>query len=141
MILKKARYANTKLYLPKPTVPRYLARYIVTIKDIILKITSPAIMMPVFFATLCTVLKRITYCYDMMLDINKPFCFAKAFTQQTLRKFNLGSIYLLLRLGIQIHHVYLFSPLPPSPFPPYPSFHGWVGSYQNKISECMNITC
>ena len=69
MILKKARYAKTKLYLPKPTGPRYRARYIIINKDIILKVASPAITMPVFFATLCTVLKQITYCLYMMLAI------------------------------------------------------------------------
>ena len=59
-IPKKARYANTKLYLPKSAVPRYLARYIVTNKDIILNVTLPTMTMPVFFATLCVVLKQIT---------------------------------------------------------------------------------
>ena len=50
-ILKNERYAKTKLNFPNSTVPRYLARYIVTKMDIVLKITLPTTITPVFLAT------------------------------------------------------------------------------------------
>lgn len=55
-IIKKDRYAKVKLYLPNSVGPRYLARYIMTNKEIILKTRFPITMIPVLLATLRTVL-------------------------------------------------------------------------------------